>query len=125
MPKDSLITVDIISDSVECLAECGGNNETSSSNKKATLTCECNLAKAKIPQISSSRESGSITWTGLTDENSVIAKKIEFQFIEAYNLEYTETPSKKWSFDIIFADPEAISPTTENQFSLDIGFKRP
>ena len=125
MPKDSLTTVDIISDSVKCLAECGGNNETSSSNKKATLTCECNLAKAKIPQISSSRESGSITWTGLTDENSVIAKKIEFQFIEAYNLEYTETPSKKWSFDIIFADPEAISPTTENQFSLDIGFKRP
>ena len=121
IPGDSLITVDILYDeNKQALAECEGNNKTSTGYYTATFSCECELTKEQVPKINKDRISGSITWEGLTDSTS-IAKKLEFKFINAYGLEFI-TLDKKWSFDVDFEDTENLSPSSTEKYYLDMNY---
>lgn len=121
IPGNSLITVDILYDeNKNAIAECEGNNKTSTGYYTATFSCECELTKEQIPKINKDRISGSVTWDGLTDSAS-IAKKLEFKFISAYGLEFI-TSDKKWSFDVEFEDPENLSPSSTEKYYLDMNY---
>ena len=119
IPGDSLITVDILYDTNKnALAQCEGNNSTSTGYYQATFTCECKLEESQIPQISKDRVSGSVTLNGLTSSAS-IARKIEFTLVKAYNMVFSSN-DKTWSFDIDFEDTEKINPSSTTKYSLDI-----
>ena len=121
IPGDSLITVDILYDeNKNALAECEGNNKTSTGYYTATFSCECELTKEQIPKINKDRISGSVTWEGLTDSAS-IAKKLEFKFVDAYGLEFI-TSDKKWFFDVEFEDTENLSPSSTEKYYLDMNY---
>ena len=121
IPGDSLITVDILYDeNKNTLAECEGNNKTSTGYYTATFSCECELTKEQIPKINKDRISGSVTWEGLTDSAS-IAKKLEFKFVDAYGLEFI-TSDKKWFFDVEFEDTENLSPSSTEKYYLDMNY---
>ena len=123
MPADSLFIVDILYGSNEkTTAECGGNNKTtSSSNEKTTLSCECALSSTETPKLSNTKISGSVTWTGLS--NPVIDRKLEFNFIRAYNLEYIPS-SKKLFFEIEFENTEDLSLVSTKEYSVDMSYRQ-
>ena len=121
IPGDSLITIDILYDeSQKTIAQCEKNNVTST-NQFATFTCECELTNDKTLKLTNNKESGSITWNGLTEGTS-IAKIIEFKFVNAYNMVFTDSDTT-WSFDVQFEDPKKLNPTTTSQYYLDLKYK--
>ncbi len=121
IPRDSLITIDILYDeSQKTIAQCEKNNSTSTF-QSATFTCECELTNDKTLKLTNNKESGSITWNGLTEGTS-IAKIIEFKFVNAYNMVFTDS-DKTWSFDVQFEDPKKLNPTTTSQYYLDLKYK--
>lgn len=121
IPGDSLITIDILYDeSQKTIAQCEKNNATST-NQFATFTCECELTNDKTLKLTNNKESGSITWNGLTEGTS-IAKIIEFKFVNAYNMVFTDSDTT-WSFDVQFEDPKKLNPTTTSQYYLDLKYK--
>lgn len=121
IPGDSLITIDILYDeSQKTIAQCEKNNATST-YESATFTCECELTNDKTLKLTNNKESGSITWNGLTEGTS-IAKIIEFKFVNAYNMVFTDSDTT-WSFDVQFEDPKKLNPTTTSQYYLDLKYK--
>ena len=124
IPADSLIIVDISYGSSEekTTANCEKNSEAAV-NGQTTFTCECSsLTSSEDSQLFKliNKESGSVTWSGNNIPVS-IARKIEFNFVKAYNMELIYNSStKKWSFDIDFENTEGLNLQTSDTFSLDI-----
>ena len=120
IPANSLTRVDIsYGSNGKAVADCGGNNATSTSNNKATLTCECTLSITEIPVLSSTKQTGSVTWNELS--NPVIEKKLELKFIRSYNLEYVSSTGK-FFFELEFENTEDLNLMSKKEYSLDMGF---
>ena len=119
--KGSLTYVDISYGSGQTTAECEANS-LATKGYTVEFTCECSssLTDSQIPQSIVNKNTGTVTWKDYTSAYP-IAKKIEFNFVKAYDLTWTNSESK-WSFYVDFTDPYSLNPTTSQTYSIDFSY---
>lgn len=118
--KGSLIYVDISYNSGQTTAKCE-TNSLATKGLSVEFTCECSsLSDSQIPQSIVNKNTGTVTWKDYTSAYP-IAKKIEFNFVKAYDLTWTNSGSK-WSFYVDFTDPYSLNPTASQTYSIDFSY---
>ena len=123
----NLVNIPILYDTNQnTIAKCEGQSDYSV-NKGAniTFTCECStLDNSKTFQINNNRGEGSVTWSSLS-QPATIEKRIEFKFLEAYNMKFSSVSSTNqiWYFDIKFEDPKNIGPQPSRAYTIYVRFK--